>query len=88
MEKFLCPLNRREKLIVRMKKHDNQNWNFVHVSMIFIAENLLIKAKRYISKNRKNLLICLLEKRCLIEKRGCSRTIYRKFLTSQNRDKK
>ncbi|MCK5465946.1 hypothetical protein KAI56_00395 [Candidatus Parcubacteria bacterium] len=41
------------KMIVRMRKDDNENKNFVNASMIFIAENLLIKAKRYISKKQK-----------------------------------
>ena len=41
------------KMIVRIRKDDNENKNFVNASMIFIAENLLIKAKRYISKKQK-----------------------------------
>lgn len=41
------------KLIVRMRKDDDENKNFVNAAMVFIAENLLIKAKKYISKEQK-----------------------------------
>jgi len=41
------------KIIVRMRKSDNQNKNFVNASMVFIAESVLPKAKRYISSRQR-----------------------------------
>lgn len=41
------------KLIVRMRRNDNENKNFVNASMVFISENLLKKAKLYISRKQQ-----------------------------------
>ncbi|MDO8497554.1 MAG: hypothetical protein Q7S61_03340 [bacterium] len=41
------------KLIVRLKQSDNQNRNFVNASLVFIAQNVLRKAKRYISDKQR-----------------------------------
>lgn len=41
------------RLIIRMRHHDDQNKNFVHASMVFISRVLLTKAKRYLSPTQK-----------------------------------
>lgn len=41
------------QIVVRMRQSDNQNKNFVNASMVFVAQNLLVKAKRYISQKQK-----------------------------------
>lgn len=41
------------KVVVRLKREDDNNYNFVQASMLFISQSLLLKAKRYISKSQK-----------------------------------
>jgi len=41
------------KVVVRLKREDNNNYNFVQASMLFISQSLLLKAKRYISQSQK-----------------------------------
>ncbi len=40
-------------IIVRMRQSDNQNKNFVHATMVYISNTILVKAKRYISPKQK-----------------------------------
>jgi hypothetical protein len=44
---------RDNRLIIRMREHQNQNKNFVYASMVFISKAVLTKAKKYISKTQK-----------------------------------
>jgi len=39
--------------VVRLKREDSNNYNFVQACMLFISQTLLLKAKRYISKPQK-----------------------------------
>lgn len=55
------------RLIIRMREHKNQNKNFVYGSMVFISKVVLVKAKRYISKNQKESLDVFIGKK-LFEK--------------------
>ena len=55
------------KLIIRMREHQNQNKNFVYASMVFTSKCVLIKAKKYISKNQKESLDLFISKK-LFEK--------------------
>ena len=55
------------RLIIRMRQHQNQNKNFVYASMVFISKVTLTKAKRYISKTQKESLDLFIAKK-LFEK--------------------
>lgn len=55
------------KIIVRMRKSENQNENFVNATMIFISESLLVKTKRYISPRQRDSLDLFVAKK-LFEK--------------------
>lgn len=55
------------RLIIRMRKHQNQNKNFVYASMVFTSKCVLTKAKRYISKSQKESLDLFIGKK-LFEK--------------------
>lgn len=41
------------KLIIRMREHQDQDKNFVNASMVFISKYVLRKVKKYISKSQK-----------------------------------
>jgi len=58
---------RRNKLIIRMRQHANQNRNFVYASMIFIAKALLTKTKKYLSPSQRKSIDLFIGKR-LFEK--------------------
>ncbi|MCK4395485.1 hypothetical protein KAW96_02700 [candidate division WOR-3 bacterium] len=55
------------KLIIRMRKHQNQNKNFVYASMVFVSKALLRKTKRYISLSQKESIDLFIAKK-LFEK--------------------
>jgi len=42
-----------DSIIVRMRKSKDQNKNFVNAAMVYIANTILIKAKRYITPRQK-----------------------------------
>lgn len=44
---------KKNKLIIRMRHHNNQNKNFIYATMVFIAKVLLIKTKKYLSSSQK-----------------------------------
>lgn len=44
---------KKNRLIIRMRQHYDQNKNFVHASMVFISRALLTKAKKYLSPSQK-----------------------------------
>ena len=56
-----------DRLIIRMRAHQNQNKNFVYGSMVFISKCILTKAKRHISKTQKESLDLFIGKK-LFEK--------------------
>lgn len=77
------------KIVLRMRKSDNQNKNFVNASMVFVAQNLLRKAKCYISARQKesiDLFACkkIFEK----EKHEILDQFVQDFLLVKNDDKK
>jgi len=43
----------RNKLVIRMRRHDSQDKNFINASMVFVASVFLIKSKKYMSKSQK-----------------------------------
>lgn len=57
------------KLVVRMRHHQDQDRNFLFAAMVFISKSVLTKAKKYLSSNQKesfDLFIC--KKLCMREK--------------------
>jgi hypothetical protein len=46
----------RNKLVIRMRRHDNQDKNFINASMVFVSGVFLRKSKKYMSKNQKESL--------------------------------
>lgn len=58
---------RENRLIIRMRKHQNQNKNFVYASMVFISEAILKKVKTYISKTQRESIDLFIAKK-LFEK--------------------
>ncbi len=57
------------KLLVRMRMSDNQNKNFVHASVVFIAQNVLRKAKRYVSKKQRESIDLFVSKKLFEEEK-------------------
>jgi len=55
------------KLVVRMRMGDNQNQNFVNSTMVFLSQNVLTKAKKYISTKQKESIDLFIAKK-LFEK--------------------
>lgn len=43
----------RNKLVVRMRRHDSQDKNFINASMVFVSSVFLKKSKKYMSKSQK-----------------------------------
>lgn len=43
----------RDKLVIRMRRHDSQDKNFVNASMVFVSSVFLRKSKKYMSKSQK-----------------------------------
>lgn len=43
----------KNRLVIRMREHPNQNKNFVNASMVFISKIFLTKSKKYLSKSFK-----------------------------------
>jgi hypothetical protein len=50
------PLREEGKLVIRMRRHEDQDKNFVQASMVFIASEFLSKTKRYLSKTQSESL--------------------------------
>jgi len=55
------------RMVIRMRRHENRDRNFVHASMAFIARTFLYRAKRYLSSPQKTSLdlyvgLCLMQK--------------------------
>lgn len=44
---------KKNRLIIRMRQHDDQNKNFVYASMVFISKALLTKTKKYLSPTQR-----------------------------------
>jgi len=53
------------RLIIRMREHQNQNKNFVYASMVFTSKCVLTKAKRYLSKRQRESLDLFIGKKLL-----------------------
>jgi len=60
----------KDKLVIRMRMSDNQNQNFVNSTMIFIAQNILTKAKKYISDKQKESIDLFIAKKLFEEEKG------------------
>jgi len=58
-----------KKLLVRMRMSNNQNKNFVHASVVFIAQNVLRKAKRYVSKKQRESIDLFVSKKLFEEEK-------------------
>jgi hypothetical protein len=43
----------RNKLVIRMRRHDSQDKNFINASMVFVSSVFLKKSKKYMSKSQK-----------------------------------
>lgn len=43
----------KNRLVIRMREHPNQNKNFVNASMVFVSKIFLTKTKKYLSKSFK-----------------------------------
>ena len=72
------------QIILRMRKSDNQNKNFVNASMVFVAQNLLKKAKSYISSKQKesiDLFACkkIFEKETILSRKPNQKTFVPKI---------
>lgn len=50
------PLREEGKLVIRMRRHEDQDKNFVQASMVFIASEFLSKTKKYLSKSQSESL--------------------------------
>jgi len=55
------------KLVLRIRKHPNQNKNFVNASMMYVSKVILKKLKRYLSQTQKDSIDFFVEK-SLLEK--------------------
>jgi len=53
----------KNRLVIRMREHPNQNKNFVNASMIFISKALLTKVKKYLSKSQKESIDLFIAKK-------------------------
>lgn len=50
------PLRDEGRLVIRMRRHEDQDRNFVQASMVFIATEFLSKTKKYLSKSQAESL--------------------------------
>lgn len=77
------------KIILRMTKSDSQDKNLVNAAMIFIAENVLYKAKKYISsKQRESIDVFVGKKFFEIEQKDYLNQFVEDFLQNSATDEK
>lgn len=58
-----------DKLVIRMRHHDDQDRNFIIAAMVFISKSILTKAKKYLSSSQKESIDLFLGKKlCQREK--------------------
>lgn len=60
----------KNRLIIRMREHPNQNKNFVNASMMFISKIFLTKAKKYLSKSQKESIDLFVAKKLFEKERS------------------
>ena len=50
------PLRKENKILIRMRKHEDQDKNFLQASMVFVASEFLKRTKTYLSESQKRSL--------------------------------
>lgn len=60
---------KKNKLIIRMRHHANQNNNFVSAAMLFITKSFLIRGKKYLTPTQKESFDLFMAKRLFQEQK-------------------
>lgn len=77
------------KLVIRMRSSDNQNKNLVNASMVFISQNLLHKAKHYISgRQKRSIDLFVANKLFETQREDIVKQFIEDFLLEETDDKK